>query len=177
MCAARQRGLENLGRVFNQLRRSEKWGHHLSSHPIFKIWGDVVGEAVAEVARPVSFKRGILRVEVSDPAWIQELHLMSGEILAKLREVLEGNEIKTIQLQAGGGAADSTRIDRSGHSQYASRMLPPEAMVSSGDKIAILESLDTFDDPKLRESIKHLIKRLSSRVLWEDKEKPNEREK
>ena len=76
MCAARQRGLENLGRVFNQLRRSEKWGHHLSSHPIFKIWGDVVGEAVAEVARPVSFKRGILRVEVSDPAWIQELHLI-----------------------------------------------------------------------------------------------------
>ena len=105
MSAARRRGLENLGGIFTQLRRSEKWGRHLSSHAVFRVWEDAVGEALAKVARPVSLRGGTLRVEVSDPAWMQELHLMSGDILAKIKEALEGEDIENIRFQAGGGAA------------------------------------------------------------------------
>ena len=67
MSAARRRGLENLGGIFTQLRRSEKWGRHLSIHAVFRVWEDAVGEALAKVARPVSLRGGTLRVEVSDP--------------------------------------------------------------------------------------------------------------
>ncbi|HBK79163.1 MAG TPA: hypothetical protein DDZ83_05665 [Nitrospinae bacterium] len=178
MSAARRRGLENLGGIFTQLRRSEKWGRHLSSHAVFRVWEDAVGEALAKVARPVSLRGGTLRVEVSDPAWMQELHLMSGDILAKIKEALEGEDIENIRFQAGGGAAaESAGIDRSGHSRYVSKVPPPEAVVSSGDRIAIREALETFDDPELRESVEHLMERMRNRVPGEEMEKPKEWEK
>lgn len=49
-------------------------------------WTEVVGERIAAVAQPVSERGGTLLVECSDPVWAQELDLMQGDLLARLRE-------------------------------------------------------------------------------------------
>lgn len=47
-------------------------------------WEEVVGERIAQVARPTGVGRGVLFVEVRSSAWMNELTLMRRDILARL---------------------------------------------------------------------------------------------
>ena len=51
-------------------------------------WDGVVGERVAAVARPVSERSGELTVACADAVWAEELDLMQGELLERLRDRL-----------------------------------------------------------------------------------------
>jgi predicted nucleic acid-binding Zn ribbon protein len=51
-------------------------------------WRGAVGERIAAVATPVSERAGTLTIECVDPVWAQELDLMQGQLLERLREEL-----------------------------------------------------------------------------------------
>jgi predicted nucleic acid-binding Zn ribbon protein len=51
-------------------------------------WAEAVGERVAAVASPVSERGGEAVVSCSDSVWAQELDLMQGQLLERLRERL-----------------------------------------------------------------------------------------
>jgi predicted nucleic acid-binding Zn ribbon protein len=51
-------------------------------------WADAVGDAVAEVAEPVSDRDGTVVVSCVDSVWAQELDLMQEQLLGRLRELL-----------------------------------------------------------------------------------------
>jgi len=51
-------------------------------------WSEAVGSQIAEVARPVSERAGTLTVECANAMWAQELDLMQGQLLERLREAL-----------------------------------------------------------------------------------------
>jgi predicted nucleic acid-binding Zn ribbon protein len=51
-------------------------------------WSGAVGERIAAVATPVSERAGTLTVECSDTVWAQELDLMQGQLLERLRDEL-----------------------------------------------------------------------------------------
>ena len=61
------------------------------------MWPDVVGRDIAERARAVGIDRGVLYVEVSHSAWMQELHFMEKELIARLREKAPGITIDRIR--------------------------------------------------------------------------------
>jgi predicted nucleic acid-binding Zn ribbon protein len=48
-------------------------------------WQGAVGEQLAAVAVPVSERDGTLTVECADAVWAQELDLMQGTLLERLR--------------------------------------------------------------------------------------------
>jgi predicted nucleic acid-binding Zn ribbon protein len=48
-------------------------------------WPRAVGERLASVATPVSERDGTLTIECADAVWTQELDLMQGALLEKLR--------------------------------------------------------------------------------------------
>lgn len=48
-------------------------------------WAEVVGERIAAVAAPRSERAGEVTVGCSDSVWAQELDLMQGELLERLR--------------------------------------------------------------------------------------------
>ena len=154
----------DISRVFSELRRSEKWGRHLSENLVFRIWEEAVGEAVARVARPVSLGNDRLRVEVSNPAWMQELHLMSEEIRAKLNEVLEGGKIEEIRFEAGQGRGEGAGIDRGAHKGYAYREPPPDAAITSDDEIAVRGATGRFEDTDFRDRVERLMERVRERT-------------
>jgi predicted nucleic acid-binding Zn ribbon protein len=52
------------------------------------VWGETVGERIAAVATPVSERGGEVVVSCSDSVWAQELDLMQGQLLDRLRERL-----------------------------------------------------------------------------------------
>lgn len=49
-------------------------------------WSAAVGEQLAAVAAPVSERAGTLTVECADAVWAQELDLMQGALLDRLKE-------------------------------------------------------------------------------------------
>jgi predicted nucleic acid-binding Zn ribbon protein len=51
-------------------------------------WSGAVGEQLAAVAVPVSERAGSLTVECADTVWAQELDLMQGQLLERLRDEL-----------------------------------------------------------------------------------------
>ncbi len=52
------------------------------------VWASAVGERVAAVAQPVSERDGTVIVDCADPVWAQELDLMQGQLLERLRASL-----------------------------------------------------------------------------------------
>jgi predicted nucleic acid-binding Zn ribbon protein len=51
-------------------------------------WPGAVGEAIAREATPVAERSGVVTVACSTSAWAQELDLLSGRILEKIRPEL-----------------------------------------------------------------------------------------
>lgn len=51
-------------------------------------WAEVVGERIAAVAEPVSERGGEATVSCIDSVWAQELDLMQGQLLERLRDRL-----------------------------------------------------------------------------------------
>lgn len=63
-------------------------------------WPTIVGQRIAGVAQPESItKDGILFVRVTTAAWVQELQLMTPEILRRLSAA--GGSVKKIVWRAG----------------------------------------------------------------------------
>jgi predicted nucleic acid-binding Zn ribbon protein len=51
-------------------------------------WTEVVGERIAAVATPVAERGGEVQVSCADSVWAQELDLMQGQLLERLRDRL-----------------------------------------------------------------------------------------
>jgi predicted nucleic acid-binding Zn ribbon protein len=70
---------------------------------IWEVWDEAVGPGIAGHARPSWIRKGLLRVEVSDPIWLQELEFLSEDIRERLNERLGGKRIKKLELRLSSG--------------------------------------------------------------------------
>jgi predicted nucleic acid-binding Zn ribbon protein len=68
-------------------------------------WPGAVGEAVAREASPVSERDGVVTVACRSSTWAQELDLLSGQILAQVRQNLpDWAALDAIRFTASGDA-------------------------------------------------------------------------
>lgn len=64
-------------------------------------WPAAVGEAVAREATPVTERSGVVTVACRSATWAQELDLLSGEIVAKIRRNLPpGRRLEGLRFRA-----------------------------------------------------------------------------
>lgn len=63
-------------------------------------WPEVVGERIAEVARPVSERSREVTVNCSDSVWAQELDLIQAELLERLRARLGETAPQSLRFRA-----------------------------------------------------------------------------
>lgn len=85
-----QESLAGLG-LAERLREAEIW----------RIWPDIVGEALASRAYPVRIINGTLTVAVSSAPWMQELRFMTAMMKEKLNSCLGAEVVREIVLKAG----------------------------------------------------------------------------
>lgn len=69
---------------------------------VFGRWEDAVGPAVARHVRPVRLDRGVLLVEVDDPAWATQVRFLADELRGRLRSVA-GVEVAELEVRVAGG--------------------------------------------------------------------------
>lgn len=73
-------------------------------------WGEVVGPAIARVARPTGISRGVLFVDVRSSVWMSELNLMRRDILARLNAGRGGGRIRRIVFRIHGGTESAMEM-------------------------------------------------------------------
>ncbi|MDX6609852.1 MAG: hypothetical protein QOF85_1777 [Solirubrobacterales bacterium] len=66
-------------------------------------WSELVGERIAAVASPVSERGGEVTVSCSDSVWAQELDLMQGQLIERLRDKLGERAPKSLRFRVGNG--------------------------------------------------------------------------
>lgn len=81
-----QKKFARIGDILPSVLRSIGLDRRLKEHEILAIWPRVVGAEIAARSQPVRVENGVLYVRVDHSAWMQELHFMEREILAKLKE-------------------------------------------------------------------------------------------
>jgi hypothetical protein len=59
-------------------------------------WARILGERLAAICRPASFKDSELSIELIDPAWDQAIQSVKPVLLEKLRSTT-ANEVKSIR--------------------------------------------------------------------------------
>jgi predicted nucleic acid-binding Zn ribbon protein len=96
----------SLDRVVRSLRpgagRAEVGG-------VFGRWEDAVGPAVALHVRPIRLDRGVLLVEVDDPAWATHVRFLADDLRSRLRSIA-GVEVRELEVRvAGRGGRTSGR--------------------------------------------------------------------
>lgn len=65
------------------------------------VWSEAVGATIAAEADPVAEREGVLTVRCASATWAQELSLMEGELLGRLRELLGDDAPGSIKVLVG----------------------------------------------------------------------------
>jgi predicted nucleic acid-binding Zn ribbon protein len=65
------------------------------------VWSETVGAAIATSAEPVAERDGELTIRCASATWAQELSLMEGELLGRLRERLGEAAPRSLKVLAG----------------------------------------------------------------------------
>jgi predicted nucleic acid-binding Zn ribbon protein len=66
-----------------------------------RVWSDAVGAGIAERAKPVAERAGVLTISCESSVWAQELHLMSEAILEQLNGGLTKGQIARLRCVVG----------------------------------------------------------------------------
>lgn len=66
---------------------------------VFADWEAIVGDVIAEHARPQRITNGVLVLEVDDPAWASEMEWLGEEIIRRISLAVDTTEITAIKVQ------------------------------------------------------------------------------
>lgn len=86
-----------LSKVLNRLRPETEEG----MLRIWRVWDHIVGEEIAQNARPAAFKGTILLVQVTSPVWIHHLQFQRKELICRLNEDLGKTIVTDIKFKVG----------------------------------------------------------------------------
>jgi len=76
---------------------------------LFGRWDEAVGEQVAQHVRPLKLDRGVLWVEVDDPAWATQVKFLAPTIISRLAEVA-GARVEQLQVRVDPRNARGARL-------------------------------------------------------------------
>jgi predicted nucleic acid-binding Zn ribbon protein len=66
-----------------------------------EVWDDAVGPAIAQAARPIGERDGVLTVACGAAVWAQELNLIAEVVLARLNAALGAELIRELRCRTG----------------------------------------------------------------------------
>ena len=116
------------------------FGEDLTGELVIALWKNVVGETLAQNARPLRMRESTLVLTVSSEAWKKELFSLRFEILRRLEKLFGPSRVSRLELRVD---AWMTTVSASGGEPLPS----PPAQEPTGLQ------LDSISDPELRRSL------------------------
>jgi predicted nucleic acid-binding Zn ribbon protein len=87
-----------LGSAARDVAKKHGWSSRVAEGTVFGRWPSVVGQHIAEHARPTTLRDGVLSVSAESTAWATQLRIMQTQLIAK------------IAAEVGDGVVTSLRI-------------------------------------------------------------------
>ena len=84
-----------LGNLVRELGISRR----LREYDVITLWGKIVGEQIAKVAKPQRIENGVLLVEVTSAPWRAELSMRRQEIVEKINSAVRQRVVKDIRFR------------------------------------------------------------------------------
>ncbi len=148
----RQRNLQKMGDFLQKVLKKRKILLDLVDHRILDVWNKAVGPQISTHTNPFKFKKGTLFVNVSGPAWMQQLRFMKQEIMDKVNLKWKKEEIKNIYFSIG----DIHHTPAKPADRPIDFSLYP---LKERDKRLIRENLSQIDDEELKDILEKVMKK------------------
>jgi predicted nucleic acid-binding Zn ribbon protein len=95
---ADERDPQPLGRLAGRIALERGWTGRLTTGRLFDRWAAIVGEDVAEHARPVELTDGELVVQADSTAWATQLRLLQKQLLVKIAAAVGNDVVKRLKV-------------------------------------------------------------------------------
>lgn len=142
-------------RVLSAVLQKKDWQRCRALIEVFKVWDSVVGPDVAMHAQPYQAKGATLWVKVSDPVWMQQLHLQKILLLEKINSQLKEEKFTDLRLQL-----DASLGDQPPGKPVPNKPVPPPDL----NQLREIENLlAPLQDNEARTALKRLWLKLHSR--------------
>ncbi len=146
----RQKNLLKMGDFLPKVLSKKKILLDILDHSILDTWHRAVGPQISANTNPFKFKNNTLFVNVSSPAWMQQLRFMKQEIMDKINPEWEKEEIKNIYF-AIGDIPQTPAQPADPAADFSPRLLKER------DKRLIRENLSQVDDEELKAILKKVM--------------------
>jgi predicted nucleic acid-binding Zn ribbon protein len=97
---ADERDPQPLGRLAGRIALERGWTGRLTTGQLFNRWAAIVGEDVAEHARPIELKDAELTVQADSTAWATQLRLLQKQLIAKIAAGVGNGVVKRLKVLA-----------------------------------------------------------------------------
>lgn len=95
----KDRSLTPLKDIITSLLNDSRLPFNPGDALIWKVWDETVGPTIARHAQPLWIKGRRLRVQVSDPIWLQELSFLRESIKEKINGKLGRESVEQIEFR------------------------------------------------------------------------------
>lgn len=87
-----------IGDQLDRLLSDRGWQVDVAAGSVMGRWDEIVGEAVAAHARPVSFTDGELTVRADSTAWTTQLRLLSSTLLGNFEQAVGADVVQSLRI-------------------------------------------------------------------------------
>lgn len=88
-----------LGRLASRVATDHGWAERLAGGNVFGKWAKLVGEDVAEHAKPIALSDGELTVQADSTAWATQLRLLQRELIKRIAAGVGDGVVKKMKIQ------------------------------------------------------------------------------
>lgn len=147
--------IPSLKTTVQRLLRDLGLEQRFKSEQIAVLWPQMVGHAVAKIARPTQFRGGTLFVDVVDHVWMQELKLRERDLLDRLNRALGSPLVGRLFLRLG-------QMPQAASSEPAETTptLRTDAPLPPDEEATLERELASVADPELRQVLQRLRRRM-----------------
>ncbi|GAA3733201.1 DciA family protein [Salinactinospora qingdaonensis] len=84
------------------------WQEQVAIGGIFGRWSQIVGERLAQYARPATFDDGVLTVDTDSPTWATQVRALTPQLLRRINEELGHGSVTSIKVRGPQRSSRST---------------------------------------------------------------------
>lgn len=145
--------MTTISQVLAKATSHRDWQEKLLRYRLWNNWQEIVGEHIALNAEPLRWQGKTLIVGVRSSAWMQELSMMKGDLLQKIRTAYPKLFIKEVRFELA-----QLSDKRSGTiSQHQ------ESTLSADQEAFIEKTVSTLQDEGMRQAIRNIMRHDLSR--------------
>lgn len=91
----------HLGSILGDVLKKYRHEMDVELVQVWQVWDSIVGEVIAQNAKPAAFKGPILLVHVTNSTWIHQLQFLKKEMIGRLNNALGKPLIEDLKFKIG----------------------------------------------------------------------------